>query len=93
MISGSNKNIEYKKDDIVVYTGYDSKYEGMTRRNTTPPIFKIIKVDDLSRAWYGDDCIGTGNIRLANELEIEWFNKITNPRKEKLENLNTVNIK
>ena len=88
MISGSIKNIEYKKGDIVVYTGYDIKHEGMNRRNTTPMIFEIIVIDDISRAWYGDDCVGTGYIRLANEFEIEWYKKITNPRKEKLNVIN-----
>lgn len=85
MISGTVNN-DFKPGDIVVYTGFDAKRGEIY--STTPPIFKIIKVDDLSRAWHGDNCIGTANIRLANEFEKKWFRDITNPRKAKLEKLN-----
>lgn len=80
------KERTFSAGDIVAYKRYDYEDD----RDTTPPFFEIIKVDDLSRAWYGDDCIGTAYIRHATEFEIEWYKRITNPRKTKLNNLNNL---
>ena len=78
--------MKFKSGDIVVYTSYNLK-DG-EEYDFTPPIFEIIKVDDLSRAWHGNDCIGTAYIRFANNIETKWFKDITNPRKAKLNILN-----
>lgn len=83
------KEKTFSAGDIVAYKRYDYE-DGSSGRDTTPPFFEIIKVDDLSRAWYGDDCIGTAYIRHATEFEIEWYKRITNPRKTKLDKLNNL---
>lgn len=83
---------EFKSGDIVVYKGYDIQFGEQVEDwdEFTPPIFKIIKVDDLGRAWWGNDCVGIAYLRDANEYEIAWFKDITNPRKKKLDFLNNL---
>lgn len=77
---------EFKVGDIVIYRSYDLKFG--RDEDKTPPIFKITKIDDLDRVWYGNDCVGIAYIRHANEWEEKWFKEITNPRKQKLLKIN-----
>ena len=79
---------EFKVGDIVVYQSYDIEFG--RDKDKTPPIFKIIRIDDLSRVWYGNDCIGISHIRHANDWENKWYKEITNPRKQKLLKINKV---
>ena len=75
-------NYDFEIGDLVVFRLYDLRLG--KDPDSVPPFFQIEKIDDMGRVWYDNECIGISYIRYANDFEINWYKKITNPRKQKL---------